>query len=134
MIPQRGFVLVMAIFILVVLSLLGSYMVRLSGTQHATTNLSLQGVRAYQAAKAGLDWSIASLHAGGGCANVNAQTALAFPGMDGFTVALACIGSTYSEGDATVNFYRINAQSEYGTYDSVDYVSRRLEVSINLKP
>jgi MSHA biogenesis protein MshP len=121
----------MAIFILVVLGLLGGYMVRLSGVQHATSTYALQGTRAYQAASAGLGWAIAKISSPGGiCADVNAQTGLAFPGMDGFTVKLNCTLASYQEGSDTLGIYQINAHSEFGAYGGVDYVSRELDVSI----
>ncbi len=53
---QKGFTLVQAVFILVVLSLIGVAMVRLSGVQSSTSVLALQGARAYQAARSGLEW------------------------------------------------------------------------------
>jgi MSHA biogenesis protein MshP len=128
---QQGFTIVMAIFILVVLGLLGVYMVRFSGVQHATTAYALQGARAYQAAKAGLGWAIEKISAGGGtCADVSAQTALTLPNLTGFTVKLACTLTTYLEGSDSYGIYQINAHSEFGTYGGADYVSRELEVSI----
>ena len=62
---QAGFSLVMAIFILLVLGLLGGYMVTLQGVQTQTTLDALQGARAYQAARAGIEWSLARLSNGG---------------------------------------------------------------------
>jgi MSHA biogenesis protein MshP len=127
---QQGFSIVMAIFILVVLGLLGVYMVRLSGVQHATSSYALQGARAYQAAKAGLGWAITKISTGGGCVDVNAQTALNLPELPGFTVSLNCISASYQEGNDTPSIYQISAHSEFGAYGSADYVSRELEVSI----
>lgn len=127
---QQGFTIVMAIFILVVLGLLGGYMVRLSGVQHATSIHALQGARAYQAAGAGLGWAIAKISISGGCVDVNAQTALTLPGLPGFTVNLTCTLASYKEGSDIPGIYRINAHSEFGAYGGVDYVSRELEVSI----
>ena len=46
---QNGFTIVQAIFILVVLALLGTYMVKLSAVQHSTTTQALLQARAYQA-------------------------------------------------------------------------------------
>ncbi len=127
---QQGFSIIMAIFILVVLGLLGGYMVRLSGVQHTTSILALQGARAYQAAKAGLGWSIAKISTGGTCADVNAQTALTIPDMTGFSVKLTCSLLSYQEGSDTFGIYQINAHSEFGAFGGADYVSRELEVSI----
>jgi MSHA biogenesis protein MshP len=129
---QQGFSIVMAIFILVVLGLLGVYMVRLSGVQHATSSYALQGARAYQAAKAGLGWATAKIISppGGTCVDVNAQATLNLPELPGFTVSLNCISASYQEGNDTPSIYQIGAHSEFGAYGSADYVSRELEVSI----
>jgi MSHA biogenesis protein MshP len=53
---ESGFVLPSAIFLLVMLAALGAYMVSLSRTSHLTSALDVQGVRAYQAARAGMEW------------------------------------------------------------------------------
>jgi MSHA biogenesis protein MshP len=127
---QQGFSIVMAIFILVVMGLLGGYMVRLTGVQQMTSVYALQGARAYLAARSGLGWSIARITGGGTCLEVNAQTALTFADMTGFTVKLTCTSSVYSEGNKNPVVYQINSLSQYGNYDSADYVSRQLEVSV----
>lgn len=128
---QQGFSIVMAIFILVVLGLLGGYMVRQSGVQLSTFNYSLLGARAYQAAHAGIEWSIARINNGGSCADVNAQTAMSFSGLEGISVRLSCsASSTFSEASQNITIYRIQALSEFGSYSSNDYVARQLEVSI----
>jgi MSHA biogenesis protein MshP len=52
----RGFSIVTAIFLLVVLSLLGAFIVSVTGLQQSSQQLDVQGVRAYQAARAGIEW------------------------------------------------------------------------------
>lgn len=127
---QQGFSIVLAIFILVVLGLLGGYMVRMSGVQLATFNQTLLSARAYQAAHAGIEWSIARISNGGSCADVNAQTAMTFVGLNGFSVSLSCSSQTYSEADQNPTVYRIKALSQFGNFSSSDYVARELEASI----
>ncbi len=127
---QSGFTIVTAIFVLVVLGLLGGYMVRLSGVQFGTSVYALQGARAYQAARAGIEWAMARIHIGGGCAEINAQTAMAFAGLDGFSVKLTCSSQTYSEADESLTFYRIDALSQFGSYSGNDYVAREIEMSM----
>ncbi len=127
---QQGFSIVMAIFILVVLGLLSGYMVRLSGVQFNTFNYALQGARAYQAARAGIEWGIARINNGGLCGDVNLQSAMIFSGLDGFSVRLSCTPESYTEANQTLTVYRINALSQYGSYANSDYVARELEVSI----
>ena len=53
---QRGFSIVTAIFLIVVLALLGVYIVSVTGIQQTSSQLDVQGVRAYQAARAGIEW------------------------------------------------------------------------------
>lgn len=127
---QRGFSIVTAIFILVVLGLLGGYMVRFSGVQRSTLNAALLGARAYQATHAGIEWGVARIVNGGVCADVNAQTALTFTGLEGFTVRMNCSSQSYSEADQTLTVYRISVLSQFGGYGSVDYAARQLEVTI----
>jgi MSHA biogenesis protein MshP len=95
-----------------------------------TSVYALQGARAYLAARAGLEWSIARITNAGTCADVNAQSVLTFADITGFTVKLTCTSSGYSEGSKNPVVYQINALGQYGAYDSADYVARQLEVSI----
>jgi MSHA biogenesis protein MshP len=54
--PQKGFSLVAAIFLLVVLALLGALVASVTGMQQASGRLDVLGVRAYDSARAGLEW------------------------------------------------------------------------------
>jgi MSHA biogenesis protein MshP len=136
---QRGFTLIMAIFIVVVLALLGSYMVRLSGVQYSTASYALQSARAYQAGRAGLGWATATINNetadGLGCSAINTKSTptspLTLPDMPGFTIKLTCDQSQlYTEGSDSYYIYKIKALSEFGNYSSEDYVSRTLEKSV----
>ena len=53
---QRGFSIVTAIFLIVVLALLGVFIVSVTGIQQASQAIDVLGVRAYQAARAGVEW------------------------------------------------------------------------------
>ena len=53
---SRGFALVSAIFLLVVLAALGAFIAVVSTTQQIGSALDLQGAKAYQAARAGIEW------------------------------------------------------------------------------
>jgi len=127
---QTGVSIVMAIFILVVLSLLGAYMVKLSGVQHATSVLTIQGARAYQAARAGVSWGVARISGGGNCNDITSVSPLSFTDINGFSVSLACSSQSFSEGTENPVVYKITAVSEYGAYSSANYISRSIEVSI----
>src|SRR5882762_3589 len=53
---QRGFSIVAAIFLLVVLALLGGFILSVTGIQQSSGQLDVLGVRAYQSARAGMEW------------------------------------------------------------------------------
>ena len=57
MTAQRGFSIITAIFLLVVLSFLGIAMVSFSTSQHQSSAMDVMGSRAYQAARAGVEWA-----------------------------------------------------------------------------
>ncbi len=53
---QSGMSLIGSIFIMVVLSAIGVYMLSLNAMQHTSTSLSLQSSRALYAAESGVEW------------------------------------------------------------------------------
>lgn len=120
---NAGFTLVQAIFILVVLALLGVAMMRLIGVQSSTSILALQGARAYQAARSGLEWGAARASAGNSCNGTMT--------VENFTVNVTCSSQSFTEGTiGPYNVYRINAAATFGSYGSPDYISRRAEMKV----
>lgn len=53
---RRGFALPAAVFLLVVLTALGAFILNISTSQQMGSALDIQGERAYQAAYAGMEW------------------------------------------------------------------------------
>lgn len=87
---MRGFSLVSAIFLLVVLAALGAAIVTVSTVQHQSSALDIQGVRAYQAARAGIEWGLFRRLQAGACVG---STNIALPGgtsLAGFSVTVTC--------------------------------------------
>lgn len=122
---QAGFTLVQAIFIMVVLALLGLAMIRLSGVQSSTGIFALQGARAYQAARSGLEWGAAQASIGANC-NGNFS-------VGDFNVTVTCVSPipTFVEGNAPAYpVYTFSSIATYGSYGSPDYVQRRLESKV----
>lgn len=126
---QSGITLIGAIFVLVIVSLLGQYLVNIAGVQRQTGLLSLQSARAYQAAKAELDWAAASVNANNVCP---ASSPTQFALISGFTVTLTCtlLGS-YQENISTSNIFHLIAKADFGSYGQNDYVSRSLDVTVH---
>ncbi len=105
---QRGFSIVTAIFLIVVLAALGAFAASMFRTQQLAAAFDELGVRAYQAAQAGIEWgSWQVLRGGGACAPA---TNLALPGsLSPFTVTVNCASTTHAEAGSPVTIYRLTA-------------------------
>ena len=129
---QTGFSLVSALFILIVLSLLGTYMVTISGTQQQTTNYALSGARAYQAARSGIEWGIYQ--------TINNHDCSAFPktidfsddGLNGLQTEITCSLSSHQEQSNSFNIYYLNslAQTDTNSFGDMTYVSREIKITL----
>jgi MSHA biogenesis protein MshP len=118
---RNGFSIVTAIFILLVLAVLGGFMVTLSGVQHRTSLWALQGARAYHAARSGLEWGGFQAVVNNAC---NASSTLT---VNGFTVTLACQAEgPFTEGGQSYFVYRLTSLAEWDSYGRDAYVSRQI--------
>jgi MSHA biogenesis protein MshP len=129
---QRGFSLVTAIFLLVVIAALGTFAVTLSTTQQQSTALDVLGSRAYQASRAGIDWGAYQVLRNTSCP---ASTTLAtMPGtLAGFTVTVTCTPSPsnpFDEAGTAVNMFQLTSTATQGTAGTPDYVERQMSVTI----
>lgn len=106
---SRGFTLVAAIFLLVVLAGLGSAILVVSTMQQIGSALDVQGARVYQAARAGIEWGVYKQTRSGVCNSSGDSFQFpSAPTLVGITVTVTCTAypdSTY--GGPTV--YRIQA-------------------------
>lgn len=121
---QHGFAAVAAIFLVVVLAALGSYMVSFSNAQQLTSAQDVQGTRAYWAARAGLDWGVAQAVATSACPAIAAPATI-----EGFTMSISCTSNSYTEG-TTVTILRITSVASTGTAGGVGFVERSLTASL----
>lgn len=129
---QGGFALVAAIFLVVVLALLGIFLVRVSGVQHQTVNIALLGARAFEAARTGIEWGAFQALNAASCTTTTLN--LTEGGLNGFDVDVTCTSSTHSETGDTYNVYIIEAIASDGTYGQPDYVSRRMQATVTDAP
>ena len=142
---QKGFSLVAAIFLLIVLASLGAYMVTIGGTSRATSTAALQGARAYQAARSGIDWAVytitsslnqtAARDACNNAANdIDGNTfALNVAGLSNFTINTSCNWTNHSQqGNNNVTVYTIRSiATTGGSYGDPDFVQRRIIATIS---
>lgn len=148
---QRGFSIVTALFLLVVLSLLGAFIVSVTGLQQSSQQLDVQGVRAYQAARAGIEWGAWQVLDPNNTIGTPAlPTCPASPtnltGLAGslspFTVTVTCsaaINAPTTEGNRNVSAYQIIAtacnQPSAGACPNASpasgYVERQLQATLS---
>ena len=133
---QRGFALMSALFLLVVLAALGVYMVSISSTEHYTSLYALQSAKAYYAARSGIEWG-ADTALNNSCAAANKIGLNPGGTLSGFSVNVACTdpnsrGYAESQLASSYHVYVITAQS-YTTniaFGNPGYASRRIRVTI----
>ena len=135
--------MVTAIFLLVVLSALGTMMVTFFAAQQQSSALDVMGTRAYQAARAGVEWAAYNVAQPAapwpGCATYAAATPLFVAGtataLDGtlspFTVSLTCSSVMATEGGATIYVYDLTSTATHGgAPGNPDYVERVISVKM----
>lgn len=149
---QGGFAVMAAVFILVVLAGLAAYVLSISSAQQASLALDLQGGRALQVARSGMDWGIARVisnpevfgtqncrtAAGAGPVNLTSGPGGDFEGQAGITVSVSCKAAQFQDG-ALMYRYDITATAcseplagacpNTGT-PGPDYVERSLSTTV----
>lgn len=144
---QSGFAIVAAVFLLVVLTSLGAFMVNIATVQHTTAMTDLQGERAYQAAHAGIEWGLyqvknpeninpaapgpytSSQYACGGT-----PAAIAMPAgttLSGFAVTVSCAYTDQTDAGDLIRVYQLISTARAGTPGGIDYVERQLTVTLD---
>ena len=142
---QRGFSIVTAIFLIVVLALLGVFIVSVTGLQQSSQQIDLQGVRAYQAARAGIEWAAFQVLDPNN--TLNPVTCAALPScpaastplptlagsLSPFTVTVTCsaLATPASEGNQQVQVFAIVSTATTGTAGTAGYVNRQLQATMS---
>lgn len=130
---QSGFSLVSAIFLLVVIAALGLFSVTISTTQQQSSTMNALGSRAYQAAKAGMEWSIYRITKDGEtCATLTQPIMPAGTQLSVFTVAVNCTSTgPYTDGTAGFSVYELTSiATTAGAVGSLGYLERQVRVVI----
>jgi len=97
-----------AIFLLVVIGGLTAYLLKMSGLQHSSMALDVQGARAYQASRAGIDWGVYRALRDNSC--VGSDSFGLAGGLSEFTVTVQCTDTPYTEVNSTAkHVYLIRA-------------------------
>jgi MSHA biogenesis protein MshP len=145
---EGGFAFIAALFLLVVLGAFIAFVASISMNAQTSSALAVQGVRAYEAARAGVEWATYQI--------LDPRTAIngaittppdcfaspsspALPGDLGqFSLTLSCTRypantaspNYYEESRLRVVVYDVTATATQGTPGAADYIERQLQVRI----
>lgn len=133
---QHGFSLIMAIFLIVVLSGIAVFFGRVATMQHQSSALDEEGATAYQAARAGIEWGVyQAIRVPGYCVPSpdSDSFTLAIPATPtstvNYTVTVACTLTIPTEGSNNVNVFQITATAINASVGRF-FVERRLTATI----
>ena len=130
----QGFLLPAAIFVLVILAALGAYALNITSVQQTTSTQDVQGSRAYQAARAGVEWAAYQVLAPGTTALVNCPASPTTLTIDNFAVTVSCTRSAdyFEQGtDHTIAMYDIVATASFGTAGALNYIERQVQLTLS---
>ncbi|MEO8143247.1 MAG: hypothetical protein ABI654_03450 [Betaproteobacteria bacterium] len=140
---QRGFLVIAAVFLLVVLAGLVAYLTTVSTTSQAASAADFNSARAYQAARAGIEWGAfhviragsfkATCDTGPGFTATNTLTFGS--NLSGFAATVTCTSAGLSEGGSSIRAYSIvsNACNEAAcptVTTAGTYVERQLSLTL----
>lgn len=136
---QRGVSLVAAIFLVVVLAFLAVAIVTVTTTQQAAFGLDVQGTRAYQAARSGVEWGLhRQLRSGALCpaaSGASSTSSFAMPAnttLSPYTVTVTCtttlLGAIKRYRMRSVACNQPAAGACPNANNSSDYVQRIIQV------
>jgi MSHA biogenesis protein MshP len=144
----RGFAFIAALFLLVVLGAFVAFATSISMNAQTSGALSVQGVRAYEAARAGVEWATYQILDPRQAINGVITTPPAcfaspstptLPGdLAKFSLTVSCtrypgIGASpnyYEEASRRVTVYDVTSTATQGTAGAADYVERQIQVRI----
>jgi MSHA biogenesis protein MshP len=119
---QQGLSLVAALFLIVVLSAIGTFAVRIGAAQQQGTTAALLEHRAMAAAYAGIEIGANRVRASASCPTGDIPLQ---QWLTGFTITVDCKLTTPR---------RITATARYGTYGAPEYVTRTVVKTVDNAP
>jgi len=126
---QRGVSIITAVFLLMLMAVLAAVIANVVSTAHVNMAADIGGARAYQAARAGVEWGMYQL-------DPNAQTAGlppcfpdATPPIPGHAMDVKCKSWATTEGSRLIQIYRITSKAT-ATGVKAPGIERQIEVTL----
>jgi MSHA biogenesis protein MshP len=134
---QAGFSIVAAIFIVVVLAALAAALLTVASLQHSSAGLDVQGVRAYQAARTGIEWGLFGIldaDISAALPDCTAATGTVTPAgaLGAFAVTVTCSAPPETtELSRSIRVYSITAIATFGSPNQPNHVSREVTATVS---
>lgn len=105
-----------------------------STVQHTTSAQDVQGSRAYQAARAGIEWGLFQVMRSESALPACPQTPeLKLAGsLAGFAVKVTCSSQDFMESGETVRTYEFISTATSGAINTPTRIERQLQISISI--
>ncbi len=128
----KGMALPLAIFVMVVLSAMVGYLMRIFLLANASSIQEILATRAYFSARAAIEGAAYQVLLPGS-STIQACPAAQTLNIDSFSVALTCQQYDYTDtsGTENVSVYQLVATASQGTPGAQDYVERQIQVSLS---
>jgi MSHA biogenesis protein MshP len=129
----KGFMLPMAIFLLVILATLVGYAMRLALLANLGSIQDVQGAQAYLAARAGTEWAAYHVLLPGSNTMQDCPVVPSPSTINGFNITLTCTRDVKPDrgGTNSIGIYTITSRASTGVAGAQDYVEREIKVSLS---
>ncbi len=123
---QRGFALVSALFLIVVIAALGVSIGRVVGSAELSSAADIRSARAYFAARSALDYAIGRITTTAACPPVNP------PAIDGFTINISCneTAGIDEQGLAIYSVFDLSIAAFAGAKSDSSLIRRTINASV----
>lgn len=132
---QRGFSIVSAIFLVVVLALIAGFLVTIGTVQQSSSAFSMVASRGHFAALSGIEWGVhevLSNPAAPACLGAGVSFTVGGTGSGNFNVSVLCRAQTVIEGvRPAYSVFDIDVTAEFGASGSEDYFRRQLSAAVS---
>jgi MSHA biogenesis protein MshP len=128
---MKGFSLISAIFLVVVVSAACAAMLGMVGAGRRSATLGIVGSRALQASRSGIEWATAKAVANPAVCPT-ATFNLNQGSLRGFQVAVTCTRTQHDENGSAWSTFRLRADAQQGSFGAFDYAFRRVESTVTV--
>lgn len=141
---EKGFSLVGAIFLIVIVAVIGAAMVKIASVQQQTSTFSILSSRALFAAESGVNWGIQQVVSSNACSPAgdgdfatsgDGDFSLTGGTSAGFNVSVTCTFTAHTEApDPAYNVYRLTSTATFASIGDPDFIRRSIRASVTDAP